>query len=91
MKRYVESLSPSLFWDTPVDGIDEDKHKRFIINRVLERGSWEDWILTREHYTLDVIVREAQQMRSLQPKALAFIACVGDVPLESFRCYIQKQ
>lgn len=89
MSNYVESLSPTLFWDTPLENIDDQKNRRFIINRVLERGNREDWLLTLNFYSLNVIVKEAQQMRSLDPKALAYIACVGNVPKESFRCYTQ--
>ena len=86
----METLSPTLFWDAPLENIDEEKNKRYIIARVLERGNREDWLKTEQFYTLKVIVQEAQQMRSLDPKALAFIACVGDVPRESFRCYTHK-
>ncbi len=91
MGTFVESLSPSLFCDTDIGCIDEEKNKRYIIGRVLERGNREDWLRTKEFYSLDVIVREAQQMRSLEPKALAYIACVGNVPRESFRCFTQNQ
>lgn len=91
MRRFIETLSPTLFWDTAIENIDEDKNRKYIISRVLERGNREDWLRTKEYYSLPVIVREAQQMRSLEPKALAFIACVGNVPRESFRCFTQKQ
>jgi len=90
-RRFVASLSPTLFWDVNREEIDAETHRRFIISRVLERGNLSDWAETKAHYTLPVIVDEAQQMRSLEPKALAFIACVGKVPVESFRCYTLRQ
>lgn len=91
MNTFVSQLSSYLFWDVQPDNIDSDKNKRFIIQRVLERGTRKDWLLINKEYSLDVIVKEAQQMRSLDAKALSYIACMGDVPKESFRCYKKKQ
>lgn len=85
------SLNPALFWDVEREKLDDEKNKRFIIQRVLERGSRLDWLATKDKYSLEGIVREAQLMRSLEPVALSYIACVGNVPLESFKCYTQKQ
>ena len=70
--------------------VDPEKHRRSIIQRVLERGSWEDWKAVKAEYTLPSIVEEAQNMRSLEPTALAFVSCVGHVPKESFRCCSSK-
>lgn len=91
MSEYIKSLTQSLFWDVDRETLDDSRYRRFIIQRVLERGTLEDWRLTNRRYTLKTIVEEAQQMRTLEPKALAFIACVGQVPEESFRCFISKQ
>ena len=91
MSDYVKGLSEALFWDVNRSEVDDNLHRRFIMQRVLERGSLEDWRRTKERYTLPVIVAEAQKMRSLEPKALAFIACLGDVPEESFRCFASMQ
>lgn len=35
-------FSPYLFWDTEISNIDIQKHKRFIIERVLMKGKLED-------------------------------------------------
>ena len=91
MSTFVSQLSSSLFWDVVPEEIDDEKNKRFIIQRVLERGSRNDWLLINKKYSLEVIVQESLQMRSLDPKALSYIACMGNVPKEKFRCYISKQ
>ena len=91
MSEFIQSLSPSLFWDVDRENVDDEKHRRFVMQRVLERGSFDDWRLTKERYTLPTIVAEAQQMRSLEPKALAFIACVGGVHEETFRCFTLRR
>lgn len=87
MSDYIKSLTPSLFWDIDRETIDDEKHRRFVIGRVLERGRLQDWRNTKARYGLDLVVREAQQLRSLEPRALAFIACMGQVAKETFRCF----
>ena len=87
MSEYIKSLSPTLFWDVDCKTLDDEKHRRFVIGRVLERGKMQDWIKTKEKYGLSLVVHEAQQMRSLDPRSLAFIACLGKVEKDTFRCY----
>ncbi len=36
-------LSKSLFWDTDINKVDYEKHARKIIERVLMRGTLDDW------------------------------------------------
>ena len=91
MSAFIESLSSSLFWDVDRETIDDDRHRRFIIGRVLERGQLSDWRNTRKRYGLELIVQEAQQMRSLEPKAMAFVSCLGQVEKESFRCFTLRR
>lgn len=90
MSNFVASLNPALFWDVLISSLNDETNKRFIIQRVLERGNRNDWLLTKKRYSLPVIIKEAQSMRQLDPKALSYIACIGNVPLESFKCYTKK-
>jgi len=38
LKKPVELLSKHLFWDTPINQIEIEKNKGFIVHRVLEYG-----------------------------------------------------
>jgi len=87
MSEYIKSLTPQLFWDVDSATIDEGVHRRFVIGRVLERGEISDIRLTIAHYTMPVVVAEAQQIRSLDPITLSFAACLGNVREDTFRCY----
>ena len=87
MSNFIQSLSPRLFWDVDLNEIDEQAHCRFIIQRVLERGSLDDIRATISHYTMPFLISQAQQIRSLDPVTLAFAACIGNVKEETFRCY----
>jgi len=90
MSPFVASLSPHLFWDVDREQVDPEKHRGYIVQRVTERGSMDDWRRLRSHYGLETVVKEAQGLRSLEPTALAFLSTVGHVPEESFRCYSSK-
>jgi hypothetical protein len=91
MNAFLESLSRRLFWDVDPETIDDRLHCRYVIQRVLERGSLEDIRATIAHYTMPFLIAEAQQIRSLDPVTLAFAACLGNVKEETFRCYSSKQ
>jgi hypothetical protein len=85
VSEFIQNLSQRLFWDVDPETIDERTHCRYIIQRVLERGSLEDIQATIAHYTMPVIIAEAQQIRSLDPVTLAFAACLGNVKEDTFR------
>ena len=87
MSEFIQSLSQRLFWDVDPETIDDCAHCRYVIQRVLERGSIEDIKVTVAHYTLPFMIAEAQQIRSLDPVTLAFTACLGNVKEDTFRCY----
>ena len=89
-KPLVERLSPALFWDVDRDAIDETAHSGFIVQRVVERGTLDDWKNLRTAMGLPVVVAAAQKLRSLDPKALAFLCAVGHVSEDSFRCSTSK-
>ena len=91
LSEFVKGLSQRLFWDVDPETIDDRVHCRYVIQRVLERGSLEDIRSTVAHYSMPVMIAEAQQIRSLDPVTLAFAACLGNVKEDTFRCYTSKQ
>ena len=90
-KVSIELLSKHLFWDTPLEGIDIEKNKGFIVQRVLEYGLMNDWNLISAWFGLSEIGALATQFRSLDPKALAFLVNITGLPINSFRCYTTTQ
>lgn len=90
-KISIELLSKHLFWDTPLEGIDIEKNKGFIVQRVLEYGLMDDWNLISAWFGLSEIGALATQFRSLDPKALAFIVNITGLSINNFRCYTTKR
>ncbi len=50
MDKLVGQLSPYLFWDVDQKEVDTKKNARWLVERVLQRGTWEDWLLLRDLY-----------------------------------------
>ena len=86
-----EEFSPNLFWDADSAELDLVKHKKYVVQRVLERGTMEDIRQMFTMYGFEDVVSTSKMLRSLEPKALSFIACLADEPRENFRCYTNKQ
>ncbi|MEO6721247.1 MAG: hypothetical protein ABIN67_12830 [Ferruginibacter sp.] len=87
----IHNLSPHLFWDVDPSQIDSEKNKSFIIQRTLEYGFIEDWKIINKFYGLNTITQTVQNLRDLDPRALAFISVLSGVPKTQFRCYTTKQ
>ena len=77
----------ALFWDIDPDTLDIDKHSRFIIERVLKKGSLDDWLYLKRIYSLDKIEKESLNLRSLDRKTLHFLSNYFGVDKTQFRCY----
>ena len=81
----------ALFWDIDPDILIINKHAKFIIRRVLQYGSIEDWNELKKLYGLELIVKKAQTIRDLDKKTASFLSVIGNVSLNTFRCYTSEQ
>lgn len=86
----ISGFSTELFWDCDPESIHPEEHRRFIIQRVLTRGRWEDWKSLRARYPWETLREEVLLIRDLDPVTLAFCSAVFDAPKESFRCFSRK-
>jgi hypothetical protein len=80
-------LRASLFWDTDINSIDLKKHKKAIIERVLLRGTQEEFIALIQFYGKKTIRTIALQARYLDNRTLAFCCTLFRQPKTTFRCY----
>lgn len=84
-------FSKNLFWDIDSSQLDMESHKAYIVARVLDYGTMEDWLFIRSYYGIDRLREIALGLRSMFPESLSFIATVTDTPENQFRCYKQIQ
>lgn len=47
---FLEELSDHLFWDVDRNSVDPEKHARFLIRRIMDRGTREDARAAWAHY-----------------------------------------
>ena len=87
---FLETLSPTLFWDVDPATVDADVHKRFVICRVMDRGSREDVRLTQAFYSQAEIKEALLGARTLHKKTIAYFAVMFDLPREAFRAYTDQ-
>lgn len=87
----ISNFSTHLFWDVNRDQLDIQLNRDYIIKMVLEYGLLSDWLLIMDYYGLDQITDSSKTFRELEPKALAFIASLSNLPKENFRCYTTKR
>jgi len=84
-------FSEHLFWDVDENELDMDRNKEFIVERVLDYGFMEDWLLIKKYYSLNGLAEIAKNIRCLMPKSLAFIATITDTKITDYRCYKSAQ
>lgn len=85
----IQSLSPHLFWD--VAEVQWPQHKRFLVQRILEYGSLEDFKLLRSRIGMNGITAIAKEWRRLDDKNLNYVTVLFNTPLTEFRCYNTKR
>ncbi len=83
-------FSAGLFWDVDPASLDIGQHLKYVVGRVLDAGTLDDWRLLCRQLTLNGIIDIARQLRSLDPRTLAFLSVVGHAPRETFRCCTSK-
>ena len=87
----IDQFSKHLFWDVDRSEIDVDKHAKTIVANVLMYGTYEDWKKMVRLYGIPRIAEVAQKLRHLDKKSAAFVATLGKLPLETFRCFSDTQ
>jgi hypothetical protein len=61
MELQVHKLSPFLFWDVAQASVNWDAHNVWLTERILTRGTWEDWQLLTQSIS-------AKELRNIAPK-----------------------
>jgi hypothetical protein len=86
----LNAISKQLFWDCDLDAVDEQKHKNFIIVRVMERGDIADVREIWEFYKRADIEHALLSARTLSPKTVSFFSKLLGVERQNFRACRRK-
>lgn len=85
------TLNQILFWDTDVKKIDFQKNSRSIIERIITRGTINDWYELKKFYGLKKIKDEVINIPYLDKITLNFLSKYFSLPVKKFKCYNTKQ
>jgi hypothetical protein len=83
----LDQLSGHLFWDVDRDRIDPETHARFLISRIMDRGTREDVRAAWSYYGGECIREALVEAPSLGSKTISFFANQFALPKEAFRAY----
>lgn len=81
IKRGDFPFSRYLFWDSSVENIDPIRNRNYIIERVLSRGSLEDFYYLLQLYTTDEITTAVRNSKVLDKKTVNFCSHYFKIPL----------
>lgn len=84
------NFSNRLFWDIDLNSLNTNELVRFIVERVITRGTLNDWITLKEFYGLQKIKEEILHIRSLDPKTLTFFSTYFNLEKKDFKCFSTK-
>jgi len=90
LSQIITQYKVQAFWDVPLESIDYEKHRDFIIGRILQYGGLEGirWIF--ENYGRQSIKRVVMNSRSLSIRTAHFWAVYFSIPISKIRC-LSKQ
>ena len=82
LPKYLEKY----FWDTDFKTVDKEKHKAYIIAKVLEFGNLEAvrWLL--HNYQVNSLVQVLTESRQLTPKVANFWAMYFNISKNKILC-----
>ncbi len=72
MEEIIGKLSPQLFWDVNPGAVDSKKNAHWLVERVVQRGSWEDWLLVSQFYGKKML-REISPALKIDKKSANFL------------------
>ena len=80
-------FSPHIFWNCDVSKLDIKKHKKIIIERVIEKGVESDEILMWKLYDYNTIKNIALNDVNLNEDRLMYLSVIFKIKENKFKCY----
>jgi hypothetical protein len=84
-------LTRSLFWDTDIAALDWEVNAPFIVERILQRGTVEDFRIIVSQYGRERLRDIIKNLRYLDKKPMYFASVYFQIPLNEMRCYNIRQ
>ena len=89
MSNLISNLSPHLFWDVDFAKLDADKHYRLIIERIIERGTFNQFRQVEKYYGKEKLIDVIKNINTMNEKDMNFVSSYFNIPFELMKCYIK--
>jgi len=83
----IGRLSAFLFWDVDPSVIHPEKHRQFLIPRIMERGTLDDVKTVLEYYGNETVQSALLNTAGLSAKTVSFFANQFNLPRGAFRAF----
>jgi hypothetical protein len=87
----ISDFSPTLFWDVDKTKIDFELHAAHIVDKVMQRGTWEDFTKIIAYYGRKRVGELVKNLRFLDKQTLQFSSVYFQIPKHEMRCFIWQQ
>lgn len=91
MQNLKPKLPKRIFWDVNFDKIDYQKSKRFVIERVFERGDVAEVREIRSFYGDELIKKEITQVQWLSEETVYLCCAIFNLEPKDFLCFILRR
>ena len=92
---YIEhpnaTINPALLWEYDLILFDFKEMKQIVIQRVIERGTPNDWYAILNLYGIEEIKNTIKILPYLNDKDSNFVSVVFEIPKNEMKCYTNKQ
>lgn len=76
-----------IFWDVNISTLDEQKHRRQIVERILNFGDECTYRWLFATYSEEELKEEVRRNKNIEPRAGAMMANLLDMPREEAACF----
>ena len=84
-------ITPTAFWDVDFDKIDFERRGLFVMEKVANYGTWQDFINLVRFYGIDRFKQEIVKSAYLKKDVINFLCIVFDLEATDFVCYTRRQ
>ncbi len=85
------TISRTAFWDVDFDQIDFQERDLFVMEKVSNYGTWDDFIKVIRFYGVNRFKERIIFAAYLKKDVLNFICVAFDLPINDFKCYTRRQ
>lgn len=83
-------LSNQAFWDVDMNSIDYTKNARFVVEKIIERGTHKDFMSILQFYGFEEVKKLSQKALYLSDVSLNFCCKLFNLQPSDFKCYEKK-